>query len=54
MTVSEELGRGDRLCVNGGCGPGAVVRVLAQFVISVSRTIPDMIWRLSFVVTVGL
>jgi len=27
MTVSEELGRGDRLCVNGGCGPSALPRV---------------------------
>ena len=34
--------------------PNAVVRVLARFVISVSRTIPDLIWALIFVVTVGL
>ena len=30
------------------------MRTLARFVISVSRTIPDLIWALIFVVTVGL
>ncbi|MFW5654919.1 MAG: phosphonate ABC transporter, permease protein PhnE [Rhodosalinus sp.] len=34
--------------------PNAVVRTLARFVISVGRTIPDLIWALIFVVTVGL
>ncbi|MRH78292.1 phosphonate ABC transporter, permease protein PhnE [Spiribacter sp. C176] len=34
--------------------PNAIVRTLARFVISVARTIPDLIWALIFVVTVGL
>jgi len=34
--------------------PNAVVRTIARFVISVGRTIPDLIWALIFVVTVGL
>lgn len=34
--------------------PNAVVRIVARFIISVSRTIPDLIWALIFVVTVGL
>jgi len=34
--------------------PNGVVRTLARFIISVSRTIPDLIWALIFVVTVGL
>ena len=34
--------------------PNAVVRTIARFVISVARTIPDLIWALIFVVTVGL
>ena len=34
--------------------PNAVVRTLARFFISVARTIPDLIWALIFVVTVGL
>lgn len=34
--------------------PNGVVRTLTRFVISVARTIPDLIWALIFVVTVGL
>ena len=34
--------------------PNAAVRVLARFFISVARTIPDLIWALIFVVSVGL
>lgn len=34
--------------------PNAMVRTIARFVISVARTIPDLIWALIFVVTVGL
>jgi len=34
--------------------PNAVIRTLARFFISVARTIPDLIWALIFVVTVGL
>ncbi len=34
--------------------PNALVRTIARFVISVARTIPDLIWALIFVVTVGL
>jgi len=34
--------------------PNAVVRVVARFFISVARTIPDLIWALIFVVSVGL
>ena len=34
--------------------PTMLVRTIARFVISVARTIPDLIWALIFVVTVGL
>jgi phosphonate transport system permease protein len=34
--------------------PNALVRTIARFAISVARTIPDLIWALIFVVTVGL
>ncbi|KGK42766.1 phosphonate ABC transporter permease [Nitrincola sp. A-D6] len=34
--------------------PNLLVRTLARFFISVSRTIPDLIWALIFVVAVGL
>ncbi|MBS1300924.1 phosphonate ABC transporter, permease protein PhnE [Loktanella sp. SALINAS62] len=34
--------------------PNGAVRAFARFVISVARTIPDLIWALIFVVTVGL
>jgi len=34
--------------------PSRLVHVSARFIISVSRTIPDLIWALIFVVTVGL
>ncbi len=34
--------------------PNMVVRTLARLVISVARTIPDLIWALIFVVAVGL
>ncbi|WP_439507674.1 phosphonate ABC transporter, permease protein PhnE [Yoonia sp.] len=34
--------------------PTMLVRTIARFVISVVRTIPDLIWALIFVVTVGL
>jgi len=34
--------------------PNLVVRTLSRFFIAVSRTVPDLIWALIFVVTVGL
>lgn len=34
--------------------PTMLVRTIARFVISVARTIPELIWALIFVVTVGL
>jgi phosphonate transport system permease protein len=34
--------------------PNTLTQFVARFVISVSRTIPDLIWALIFVVTVGL
>jgi phosphonate transport system permease protein len=34
--------------------PNRFVRALARFIIAVSRTIPDLIWALIFVVSVGL